>query len=543
MITLISPALIFLCFEIGLRLSGYNAEKRDLFVEYEVNDKYLVVNPEYVTRYFPSFKPQIASNPFKKEKTDSTFRVFVFGGSSTQGFPYNFYYSFSSQLEQKLLLNTQGLHVEVINLGITAVNSYVIYDLAKKIQHYQPDAILIYAGHNEYYGSFGVGSSQFNFGNSITLKRLILWMKNSVVFQFIEELFAPDDKDRRVQRTLMARVVSESNIKKGDYIYNQGLTQFERNLELIESLLRKKKIPIFIGTVASNLKDQSPLSSLWEAHNAYDLGHRYLSLGDIDNAIIQLTKAKELDAIRFRAPVAINEIIIQFAKKKSVYLVDIESTINELSESKIADHSLFIDHLHPTKIGHEIIAELFFREINKVGLLDPYLRIGVMDVPDPESLFEQAYAITPIIRLTNGYPFIKGLNPDEELELFIQEYNYLQSKSFADSVGATTWVNGNIVALGLQKVINEAKLQKDSLLVAQASYELFSWLPFNKDLIHSIVDYQLGNKNLDIYTVNSILKALNNGMIDTKLIHALIKIYSSNNENEKAEYWHKKLIE
>ena len=103
-------------------------------------------------------------------KRSNTFRVFVFGGSSTQGFPYNFYYSFAEQLEQRLLLNTEGVHVEVINLGMTAVNSYVIRDLSQRVMEYKPDAVIIYAGHNEYYGSFGAASTQFGFVNNIYLK-------------------------------------------------------------------------------------------------------------------------------------------------------------------------------------------------------------------------------------------------------------------------------------------------------------------------------------------------------------------------------------
>jgi hypothetical protein len=260
-ITLLFPFFFLVLIEVGFRISNYNGEERDLFIDYQVNDGYQIVNPDFVTRYFPSFKPQIAPNPFRQVKTDSTFRVFVFGGSSTQGFPYNHYYSFSTQLEQKLLLNTKGLNVEVINLGMTAVNSYVIHDLAKRVKDLEPDAIIIYAGHNEYYGSFGVGSTQMNIGSSIRVKRLILWLKNFLLYQFIEDALAPKEADTGVQRTLMARVVSESNIKKDSPIYKAGIDQFETNLHSILSIFKDEEVPVFIGTIASNLKDQPPLGS------------------------------------------------------------------------------------------------------------------------------------------------------------------------------------------------------------------------------------------------------------------------------------------
>ena len=184
-ITLSIPFLLFLGVEIALRIGGYEQEKQELFVEAPNTPDYLIANSTFIERYFPSFVPEIAPNAFRKEKLPNTFRIFVFGGSSAEGFPYNFYTGFADQLEQQLLLNTQGLPIEVINLGMTAVNSYVIRDLSKRVLPYKPDAVIIYAGHNEYYGSFGAATTQFGFSNSIGLKRLILWLKDWRIYQFL----------------------------------------------------------------------------------------------------------------------------------------------------------------------------------------------------------------------------------------------------------------------------------------------------------------------------------------------------------------------
>jgi hypothetical protein len=40
------------------------------------------------------------------------------------------------------------------------VNSYTFYDKIDEILKEDPDAILIYAGHNEFYGELGIGSSK-----------------------------------------------------------------------------------------------------------------------------------------------------------------------------------------------------------------------------------------------------------------------------------------------------------------------------------------------------------------------------------------------
>ena len=41
---------------------------------------------------------------------------------------------------------------------MAAVNSYVLLDFVDEILDVDPDAVLIYAGHNEYLGVFGVAS-------------------------------------------------------------------------------------------------------------------------------------------------------------------------------------------------------------------------------------------------------------------------------------------------------------------------------------------------------------------------------------------------
>ena len=63
-------------------------------------------------------------------------------------------------LEQRLLQTFPGRNIEVINTAMAAVNSYTLFDFVDEIIEQKPDLILIYAGHNEYYGSLGVGSAE-----------------------------------------------------------------------------------------------------------------------------------------------------------------------------------------------------------------------------------------------------------------------------------------------------------------------------------------------------------------------------------------------
>ena len=169
--------------------------------------------------------------------------------------------------------------------------------------------------------------------------------------------------------------------------------------------------------------------------------HCLLQNEKVEEAKVYYEKAKDRDEMRFRAPEKINETIKILSKKDGIYLIDIKRILNELlSESGIADNSLFIDHLHPTEIGHYFMADAYFNEIHNIGLMDEFYNENSFDTPFSASNFENAYSTTPILRLKTGYPFIRSLTVNQELALFEDGYRSIQNKSFADSMGAESWV-------------------------------------------------------------------------------------------------------
>ena len=316
-ITLLFPFLLLGLVEILLRISGYNEDAQSLFVEVPTQPEYVATNPAFVSRYFPSFRPQVAISPFLKEKEEDTFRVFVMGGSSTQGFPYNFYSSFSTQLEQRLLMETKGLNIELVNLGMTAVNSFVIWDLSSRLVEYKPDAVIIYAGHNEYYGSFGVGSTQFGFGEGVGLKRLMLNLKNWRLYQFIEDIMRPEDTADSDNRTMMAKVVKDAEIGIESELFEAGISQFQENISDVLDRFENQSVPVFIGTVASNLKDQAPLGDNDEAISSFTKGVRLLvpKLMSMELKLSMLTLWQKISLeVQFLIRVSLLIIFIQIGK-------------------------------------------------------------------------------------------------------------------------------------------------------------------------------------------------------------------------------------
>src|SRR5688500_20130638 len=145
------------------------------------NGQYLVANRGVARRWFVRERtpPAPMMEPFAARKPERAFRVFVLGESSTAGFPYPRNGTFSRALRDMLRDVMPADSVEVINLGIAATNSYALVDMAREVLAQSPDAVLIYAGHNEYYGSLGAASTENIVGTSPAIKHAYHWMLRS----------------------------------------------------------------------------------------------------------------------------------------------------------------------------------------------------------------------------------------------------------------------------------------------------------------------------------------------------------------------------
>src|ERR1035437_7482530 len=151
-IAILLPLFFLILIEIGLRLFGYGHDLR-LFIEDTKDKHYLALNNYVSLKYFTDSINATVGNYelFKKKKNYETVRIFVLGESTTQGFPYNYNGSFHRWLKYRLMRTFPKKNFEIINLSLTAVNSYTVLDFAKGIIGYEPDAVLIYVGQNEYY--------------------------------------------------------------------------------------------------------------------------------------------------------------------------------------------------------------------------------------------------------------------------------------------------------------------------------------------------------------------------------------------------------
>lgn len=161
-IALLIPVLFFAVLEISLRVSDYRGDT-DMFVTMEsLDNKYKIANPNFAARYFfyTTVIPNAPAEPFLTEKPANGFRMFVMGESSAAGYPYGFNGIFGRVVEDVLQDVMPDKEVEVITVAMSAINTYTLFDQVDELLAESPDAILIYTGHNEFYGALGAGSNE-----------------------------------------------------------------------------------------------------------------------------------------------------------------------------------------------------------------------------------------------------------------------------------------------------------------------------------------------------------------------------------------------
>lgn len=462
-ILVLIPVIFFVLLEVCLRIFHYG---NDLSMWSSITEDKLILNSEVAHRYFSTVKnvPTSIEDVFDKEKKPNSFRVFVLGESSAAGYPFMPLGSFSRYIRKRLELAYPNNKIEIINIGLTAVNSYTIRDFIPGVLEESPDLILIYTGHNEYYGALGIGSLE-SFGNSRTFINLVLYLNRfkttQLVKNFIQwcmELFSSTDANTK-SGTLMSRMAKEQYIEFNSENYKQGLAQFSDNMHDVIEIVKQANVPIMIGTLTSNLKDQKPFISVKSgkyppAEQVFDEAQSDYSLGKYKTADSLFRFAKDLDALRFRAPEEINKTIKKFGKEYNIPIIDVDSVFNASSPNGIVGNNLMTDHLHPTLQGYQLMGKLFYEKMTKMKYLPKNAASSIpFEKQDSTTLasfpffkIDSTIAAYRIKYLKNDWPYI---DPKNKIAANI----LLAPKTFEDSLAFKVVIEGLSWAECHEKVV------------------------------------------------------------------------------------------
>lgn len=367
LVMVIIPFLFIVLLEAGLRILSYGTDYSTFVVLEEISDQYFF-NPDLPKKFFTNTTavPSVLPEPFDNNKSNNTIRVFVFGGSTTAGYPFSANASFPRQIKRKLELVYPTHRIEVINLGVSAVNTHFIRNIMPDVLKHEPDILIIYAGHNEFYGALGPASTEY-LSSSPYLIQVLLDLKDFKIYQLVENitqsiagLFIGEENKSR--STLMSELIKEQEIPNDSEIYESGLTQFRENLKAIFELSKENGVPVIMGNLVSNLKQKPLLSTDNIADEFFINAEKLLNKGDTIAAKENFTKAKDSDLLKFRATEDFNKIIYRMCNEYNFSVVDIKYAFEEHSSGGITGFNLMVDHLHPNLDGYKLMSEQFYNE-------------------------------------------------------------------------------------------------------------------------------------------------------------------------------------
>lgn len=349
---------------------------------------------------------------FTLPKPQNTLRVVVIGGSTVIGFPFPAELAFPRHLELALKNQHPGLEIEVLNAGITAVNSEVEADVLQQAIVCEPDVIVVYTGHNEFYGPGGVGSRVG--ASSPWLFRLSVSARRTRIGQLIAALVS-----RQGNQSLMETLPGDLRIPLDGLKFQEAVRRFRLNLTRMTETARAANVPLMLVSPIGNDRHQSPMQSLsrldlseeqvarfhmlltsgeealqtekpqialeqFQLAAEIDSGHALLTfrraqvlqaLNRRDEAAAEFQRARDQDGCRFRAPSHFTTClrdVVQAADSERILFLDLPQAFASQAIPVAFGHEWFFEHVHFTQAGHWAVAQAIGKSLTADFLKHPW---------------------------------------------------------------------------------------------------------------------------------------------------------------------------
>jgi tetratricopeptide (TPR) repeat protein len=402
------PLLFFSALEAGLRLAGYG--RPATFFIPDAEPGYVRTNPEYASLFLPgNFDLRPLNFRIAARKPANTVRIVVLGESAAQGVPVPSF-AFGPQLRAQLRSRYPAKEFEVVNTGIVAVNSHVVYQIAREMARYEPDLFLVYMGNNEVVGPYGPGCAYLSSMPPLWMIRASVWVRSTRTGQLLGALAA-----RLARGGAQARewggmsMFVDSAVAGNDPRLGAVEENLRSNLRGIIDAAAGAGARTVLCTVVANLKDCPPFLSrnspwltteaLRSFRGAFDagklawllgddrqarallgrallidptyaeteflLGSLDLKNGDVATGRMRLVDALHWDALRFRPDPAINQVIREVAAERpgSVLLLDTARALgaDPDSDAPPSGRELLFEHVHFDWAGNYRLARMMAR--------------------------------------------------------------------------------------------------------------------------------------------------------------------------------------
>jgi len=298
------PILMLLALEGGLRLGGYG--RPTTFMIPDEKPGFLRTNPDFASLFLPgNFDLRPLNFRMAAHKAPGTVRIVVLGESAAQGIPVPTF-AFAPQVRAQLRARYPGREFEVINTGIVAINSHVVYQVAREMADYEPDLFLVYMGNNEVVGPYGPGCAYLSQMPPLWVIRSSVFIRSTRTGQLFGAIVGRLAKHRGKPAEWGGMSMFVNNAVPGDDLRLERVyANFTANLTGIVKAASSAGAKTVLCTVVTNLKDCAPFLSvhksglspekLKEWKEAFDEGKLEWLLWDRDRARVSLGRALEID--------------------------------------------------------------------------------------------------------------------------------------------------------------------------------------------------------------------------------------------------------
>jgi lysophospholipase L1-like esterase len=352
---------------------------------------------------YPGFHPC----RFAKEKPSNTIRIFAFGGSTTFGLFVGKEASFPGVMAERLRSLLPEHEVEVINLGCPGFDTARIRGLMDTVLGFDPDLFIVYSGHNEMLE--GVADFQKTAFPAQLHRRLLslsviygwmdYWLSGVDTFQIYEAVH----EEEEAQAAERIPVYDPLEVPKDQWALpdkgwvRKAASTYKANIKAMASKAKEASLPVLFILPVSNLflppyisahdegfSEQDEFDALleraWQTFRGgdpeealthldralsvspdyamawYMRGMAYLSLGRQKQGFSELQKACELDVRTHRITSLFQSAMIAVMEESKVPWVDLRPAFYKELDPDFSK-TVFVDRCHPTRYGHELIAD------------------------------------------------------------------------------------------------------------------------------------------------------------------------------------------
>jgi len=334
-----------------------------------------------------------------REKGSGVWRVLSIGESTTFATGYGGRASFSRFLEMRLRARFARPALEVVNCGKSGYDSHDWPSLARELDDYAPDALVLYVGHNEFKRPNLLG----------VVDPFVAWLQRS-------------PRARRLLGPPPDRALEPESVRAGPFLTDgqraRALADFVAGVRALLDVAARRGIPALVCIPASNVVDHAPrcsvvpvgpdsaalVAAVRATGAAWDAGEANLAAGDdgartgeaaradlaaVDllvkrapgAALLHWRRGRILHALgrddeagrAFEASLTLDELperaspdliaaLRAVAAERGAALADCEARFARESHGA-PGFDLFIDYCHPNLLGHYLVADELVRAV------------------------------------------------------------------------------------------------------------------------------------------------------------------------------------